>query len=178
VFEPSTSTFYIAEYDAGNVAIQFGQGTLAGGHPIVSPADFQGDGAIDPAVFEPSTSTFYIARHHESNEAVQFGQGTKFGGHPIPIASPDSPASTGGTIVPTFGVVVPDLPAARIPVAPLPLATATARFGRRTSAIALALRTERTIRQIQQSPRGFHSHHLYERPQPPSGGRGFSSRRI
>jgi hypothetical protein len=84
VFEPSTATFYISGSKVGNEAIQFGIGTLFGGHPVNVSNDYDGDGIMDPAVFEPSTSTFYI---HEANGnvAIQFGQGTLFGGHPIPV---------------------------------------------------------------------------------------------
>jgi hypothetical protein len=83
VFEPSTSTFYIARHNAPNEAVQFGIGTKYGGSPVVAAADYDGDGLIDPAVFEPSTSTFYIARSKLGNEAVQFGIGTKYGGSPV-----------------------------------------------------------------------------------------------
>lgn len=85
VFEPSTSTFYLSRSKSGNAAVQFGIGTLYGGHPVNVSADYDGDGIIDPAVFEPSTATFYIARSKLGNEAVQFGIGTKFGGNPTPV---------------------------------------------------------------------------------------------
>ncbi len=88
VFEPSTSTFYIAGSSYGNGSLQFGRGTLFGGHPIAIPADYDGDGVTDPAVFEPSTATFYLARSRDGNIARQFGQGTLFGGHPIPLPQP------------------------------------------------------------------------------------------
>jgi hypothetical protein len=84
VFEPSTSTFYIAASEAGNESIQFGRGTLFGGNPINVSADYDGDGVMDPAVFEPSTATFYIHAATD-NVAIQFGIGTNFGGHPVPV---------------------------------------------------------------------------------------------
>jgi hypothetical protein len=84
VFEPSTSTFYISRSHLGNEALQFGIGTLFGGHPVNVSADYDGDGIVDPAVYEPSTSTFYI-HTAAGNEAIQFGIGTLFGGHPIPV---------------------------------------------------------------------------------------------
>jgi hypothetical protein len=84
VFEPSTSTFYISRSHLGNEALQFGIGTLFGGHPVNVSADYDGDGIIDPAVFEPSTSTFYI-HTATGNRAIQFGIGTRFGGHPVPV---------------------------------------------------------------------------------------------
>lgn len=85
VFEPSTSTFYIARSHLGNTAIQFGIGTLYGGNPIPVPNAYAGGGVTVPAVYEPSTSTFYIAGPH-GNSALQFGIGTLYGGHPLVVS--------------------------------------------------------------------------------------------
>ncbi len=84
VFEPSTSTFYVARSALGNVAIQFGIGSLYGGSPVPVIADYDGDGLADAAVFEPSTSTFYVARSALGNVAIQFGIGSLYGGKPAP----------------------------------------------------------------------------------------------
>jgi uncharacterized delta-60 repeat protein len=87
VFEPATSTFYIARSRDGNVARQFGIGRDSGGSPMLVPGDYDGDGLTDPAVFEPSTATFYIARSALGNVAIQFGIGTLFGGQPAPVSA-------------------------------------------------------------------------------------------
>jgi hypothetical protein len=84
VYDPLTSTFYIARSKLGNESFQFGTGTRFGGHPLNVSASYEGNGITDAAVFEPSTSTFYI--HTSSgNKAIQFGIGTLYGGHPIPV---------------------------------------------------------------------------------------------
>jgi hypothetical protein len=83
VFEPSTSTFFIASTAKGNRAKQFGQGTLYGGHPVPVPGNYDGNCVTDPAVFEPSTSTFFIQSATKGNRALQFGQGTLYGGNPV-----------------------------------------------------------------------------------------------
>jgi hypothetical protein len=57
VFDPTTSTFFL-HTSRGNEAIQFGQGSLYGGHPQDVSARYEGGGITDAAVFEPSTSTF------------------------------------------------------------------------------------------------------------------------
>ncbi len=85
VFEPSTSTFYLARSTAGNSIKQFGIGTLYGGRPIPVPGDYDGDGKTDPAVFEPSTSTFFLAMSTAGNKVVQFGIGSLYGGDPTPV---------------------------------------------------------------------------------------------
>ncbi len=95
VYQPSNSTFYIrhlnSDTDGGNVAIQFGQGTLWGGNPVPVVADYNGDGKAELSVYQPGTSTFSIRHLTEpteaGNRAIQFGQGSLYGGRPVPVVA-------------------------------------------------------------------------------------------
>ncbi len=87
VYQPTDSRFTLyTSSPANNILLQFGQGTLYGGHPVPVTGDFDGDGISDVGVYQPTDSRFTLYTSSPANNILlQFGQGTLYGGNPIPV---------------------------------------------------------------------------------------------
>ncbi len=89
VYQPTDSTYTLHPLAVGanNIRLQFGQGTLYGGHPIPITGDFDGDGTTDVGVYQPTDSTYTLhpLAVGATNLKFQFGQGTLYGGKPVPV---------------------------------------------------------------------------------------------